>query len=160
MSATCSALGEDYIFCWLLCMQEKWDMHLCGCQTIYHFNKAEVVLGPWVAFLFTAPPSPVVKFSLRKWLQDTMKNHSAVTNTFFSLILISHIQLLCNFSFHSVLYKGNISVFQLYIYKNKRNPKKYVEAKNGFLWSWHEVRRWAAFFSYQQDSGGDNSVSV
>lgn len=41
-------------------------MHLGGCQTIYHFNKAEDVLGPFVAFLFTTLSSPWAKFSLSK----------------------------------------------------------------------------------------------
>lgn len=48
-------------------VQEEWDMQRGGCQTIYHFNKAEVVLGPWVGFL-SELPSPGAKITLSKWL--------------------------------------------------------------------------------------------
>lgn len=39
-------------------------MHPGGCRTLYHFNKAQVVLGLFDAILFYCALSPGAKFNL------------------------------------------------------------------------------------------------
>ena len=47
--------GTTFSISSMYSMLEKSDMLQGGCQSIYHFNQAEVVLGPWEVVLFSCP---------------------------------------------------------------------------------------------------------
>lgn len=66
-SLLCFGGGLHFLLALLRAGEMKYSMHRGGCQTIYHLNKAEVVLGPSVALLFTTLSSPGAKFEQVIW---------------------------------------------------------------------------------------------